>query len=156
MIANAELRRQYDRINGIATRAMSLFEPDDEMLSEIAKYNCVLCSGFLENSIAIMFSDFARNNTHNQNIINYVGKCLNRIQNPKKQVFLDLIQTFNFDWSGEFTEYLNHDERGSSINYIITERHRIAHGDNSEITMNRLIIHFSKAVEVVEFIESRL
>lgn len=155
MIANLELNKQHDRIVNLVSRASSSFAPDDEMLSEIAKYGCVLCSGFLENSISLIFSEFVKSNIQNQPIINYTNKCLNKIQNPKKGIIIELVKTFNFEWSNELEEFINQEERGASINYIITERHRIAHGDNSEITVNRLMIHFSKAIEVVKFIENK-
>ncbi|MDD3945244.1 MAG: HEPN domain-containing protein [Bacteroidales bacterium] len=155
MIANLALKKQHDRIIKLITRANNSFAPDDEMLSEIAKYGCVLCSGFLENSISLIFSEFVKSNIQNQPIINYTNKCLKQIQNPKKGIFIELIKTFNFDWSNELEEFINQEERGASINYIITERHRIAHGDNSEITVHRLMNHFSKAIEVVKFIEKK-
>lgn len=153
---NQEIIRQANRINDLLLKANELFSPEDEMRSEIAKYTCVLCSGFLENSISILFSTFIAANTSNQEIINYAQKCLNKIQNPKKDKILEIANYFNFEWQSELREFMLNEERGSSINYIITERHRIAHGDNSEITVNRLQLHFTKAVDVVAFIEEKL
>lgn len=155
MTASLELIKQRKRIVDLVSRASRLFEPDDEILSEIAKYGCVLCSGFLENSISLIFSEFVKSNIHNQPIINYTNKCLSKIQNPKKGIFIELVKTFNFEWSNELEEFINQEERGASINYIITERHRIVHGENSNITVSSLLEHFSKAIEVVEFIENK-
>ena len=155
MIENIELKRQHERINNLIIKANNIFAPDDEMLSEIAKYVCVLCSGFLENSIYHIFSEHVKGSTSCQPLISYTDKCLSRIQNPKKGIFIELAKSFNFDWQSELEEYINLEERGASINYLITERHRIAHGDNSEITINRLKVHFDKALEVVIFIENK-
>jgi len=153
---NQDIDRQLNRITDLLLKANELFLPEDEMRSEIVKYTCVLCSGFLENSMSILFSTFITSKISNQPVISYAQKCLNKIQNPKAAKILEIVGYFNFEWQSELREFINNEERGSSINYIITERHRIAHGDNSEITINRLQLHFTKAVEVVAFIEEKL
>jgi hypothetical protein len=51
MFINNELNRQLKRIEDLITEAKSRFEPDDELQSHMAKYICVICSGFLENAM---------------------------------------------------------------------------------------------------------
>jgi hypothetical protein len=47
------------------------------------------------------------------------------------------------------------DGRRDAINSIIANRHQIAHGETSRITLLRLKDYFSKAVQVLEFIEDQ-
>lgn len=154
MIQNIELNKQYQRIETLIHRTESVFEPDDELLSEMAKYICVVCSGFLENTLYEIFSDYVKKETSSSTLISYSEKCLSKIQNPKKQAMIDLSKSFNPIWGDELDAFLDQEERGSSINYIITERHRIAHGDDSQITIGRIKIHLKRIQEVVEFIEN--
>lgn len=153
MFNNIELERQYLRLNNLITETKNRFEPDDEMQSHMAKYLCILCSGFLENAIKSTLTDFAENKTNNEMVLAYVKSQLKRINNPNAKRIRETTKIFSSDWEERLNTFMQENDKASAINYIITDRHKIAHGKDSEITIRRIEQYFSKVVEVFVYIE---
>jgi len=155
MIHNLALRRESDKILRLIEKAEETFEVEDEMRSHMAKYICILCSGFLENAIHYIYSDYIRSETASVPIISYSSISINKVQNPNSEKFREIAKSFNPDWEVELREYLQAEERSTAINYIIRDRHKIAHGKDSDITLARIKEYHLKTVEVVKFVESQ-
>lgn len=81
---------------------------------------------------------------------------LKKVQNPDSERLRNIAKLFNPDWDPPLKEFLIAEERSSAINYIIRDRHKIAHGGDSDITLLSIKTHFDKAVEVMSFIEDQL
>ena len=64
---------------------------------------------------------------------------------------------FKEEWRTELEQYVNDDGRSEAIDSIMRHRHLIAHGryQESTISLAQIKAHISKAVEVVEFIETQ-
>ena len=127
---------------------------DLELQAHWAKYLCVLVSGFLENSLKELYGNFA-NRTASPQVASFVNSELRQIGNANTDRFLRTAEAFSKTWKQDLKEYLDNDGRKEAINSIIGHRHQIAHGGNSMITMVTLKEYFSKAVEVVEFVENQ-
>lgn len=155
MIHNLALRRESDKILKLIEKAEETFEVEDEMRSHMAKYICILCSGFLENAIHYIYSDYIRSETASVPIISYSSISINKVQNPNSEKFREIAKSFNPDWEVELREYLQDEERSTAINYIIRDRHKIAHGKDSDITLARIKEYHLKTVEVAKFVESQ-
>lgn len=155
MFNNEELNKQYSRINDLISIAKK-FEPDDELKSHLTKYICVLCSGFIENSIYHTFSDIAENNCSPSVVLTYAKSQLYRIQNANCEKIRALAKSFNSDWHEPLKEYLQDENRSTAINYIVKERHNIAHGRDSDITIFKLEDYLKKTTEVIKYIEEEL
>ena len=80
---------------------------------------------------------------------------LHTIQNPKTRAFTDLASQFKESWGGDLIKYVNDKGRREAIDAIMSNRHRIAHGNTSTITVVQIKEYFKKAVEVVDFIENQ-
>jgi hypothetical protein len=155
MIHNIALRGESEKIIRLIEKAEDTFEVEDEMRSHMAKYICILCSGFLENAIHYIYSDYIRNETTSAPIISYSTISINKVQNPNSDKFKEIAKNFNPDWEVELREYLQDEERSAAINYIIRDRHKIAHGKDSDITLARIKEYHLKTVDVIKFIESQ-
>lgn len=155
MFSNAELNRQYNRISSLIREAKR-FEPDDELRSHLTKYICVLCSGFIENSIYHTFSDIADSTCPPSVVLTYAKSELYKIQNANSEKIRALAKSFNPDWHDLLRDFLQEENRGAAINYILKDRHNIAHGRDSDITIIKLEEYLKKTVEVIKFIEDEL
>ena len=155
MIHNSELKKESEKILRLVEIAEDTFEEDDEMRSHLAKYICILCSGFLENAIHYIYSDYIKSETESSTVISYSTISINKIQNPNSEKFREIAKSFNVDWEPELREFLQNEERSTALNYIIRDRHKIAHGKDSEITLGRIREYHNKTVEVIKFVEAQ-
>ncbi len=152
MFNNQELNRQYIKISTLINVTKS-FEPDDEMQSHLTKYLCILCSGFIENSIYHTFSDIAEKSVDESVVLTYARSQLYKIQNANSEKIRALAKSFNNEWHDPLRDFLQENNRGSAINYILKDRHNIAHGRDSDITIGKLEEYLNKTVEVIKYIE---
>lgn len=155
MIHNEELRKQSEKILNLIDVAESSFEEDDEMRSHIAKYVCILCSGFLENAVHHIYTDYVKKETVSPAIISFATITLNKIQNPNSEKVRDIAKSFKPEWEPPLSTFLQAEERSTALNYIIKDRHKIAHGKDSDITLTRIKEYHKKTVEVVKYLETQ-
>lgn len=151
---NRELSRQLQRLNSLIARTDEASNSNLELQAHWAKYLCVLCSGFLENSIAEIYAEYARDSA-NSSVAGYVARQLDRIQNPNVQTILDTTYKFKKSWGDMLSDYIVKNGRKEAIETIMTNRHKIAHGEDSNVTILRIKEYLGKIVEVVEFMEKQ-
>ncbi len=156
MFANSELTRQNKRIQTLILKAKE-FEPDDELRSHLAKYLCVLTTGFIENAIYHVFSDIAQKSCPPSVALTYTKTQLYKIQNTKTEKIKEITKAFNPEWWNDgLRDFLQLENRSTAINYLFTERNNIAHGRDSEITIDKLEEYLKKIIEVVQYLENEL
>lgn len=153
MIHTEELRRQSEKIITLIETAESTFEEGDEMRSHIAKYVCILCSGFLENAVRHIYTAYVKRETASSSIISFATITLNKIQNPNSTKFLSIAKSFKPEWETALNTFLQAEERSTALNYIIHDRHKIAHGKDSDITLTRIREYHNKTVEIIKHLE---
>lgn len=151
---NRELTRQVQALKGLIERTRTACGDDLEMQSHWAKYLCVLVAGFLENSLNEVYSDFCRR-AASKPVANFAMSALSRIQNPKTNAFIEVATAFNKGWGAAIEAFLEDGGRKEAINSIMSNRHQIAHGRDSTITVARVNEYFLKCVGVVEFVEDQ-
>lgn len=150
---NHNLRNQIERLQILIRRSREASGDDFWLLSHWAKYLCVLSSGFLENSIREIYGEFVDNAP--QPIANYARRQLSNIRNPNEQKFFEIAQSFNPAWAEELREFTENGGRKDAIDSIISNRHRVAHGRDTTITVARLQDYLDRAIEVIDFIEEQ-
>lgn len=155
MFNNQELSQQHKRISVLIAKTEEL-DPDDELKSHLTKYICVLCSGFIENSIYHTFSDIAHKACQPSVVLTYAKGQLYKIQNANSEKIRSLAKSFNPEWHDKISDFMQDENRGAAINYILKDRHNIAHGRDSDITIGKLDDYFKKTVDVIKFIEQEL
>lgn len=124
--------------------------PDQEIQSHWAKYLCVLISGYLEYSVEIIFEKYCYENA-NEYVYNYVCSNLERMYNPWMKRIIELAKSFNEEW-GTRISLQTRGELRDSVDGIIKNRNKIAHGENSDITLRQLRTWYDNSNQVVRII----
>lgn len=127
-----------------------------ELQAEWARYICIVSSGILENSLKELYIEFAKQKA-SARIARYISSQISPLRNPKTQRFLDIASAFSQTWQAELEVFVGDNGRSEAIDSIMNQRHLIAHGKykNSNITMAGIKEYFSKAIEVLDFIEQQ-
>ena len=92
-----------------------------EVQAHWSRYLCILVAGFLEVSVQVVYSEYARGKAH-PNIISYVERKLREFQNPNMQRIGEVARSFSAQWG---TELERDTTIRDSINSIINNRHQI-------------------------------
>ncbi|MCI0487009.1 MAG: hypothetical protein L0229_10455 [Blastocatellia bacterium] len=150
---NRELSSQLQRLRWLFNKANAACGNDFEMRSHWARYLCVLSAGFLENSLKEIYGEFVRRAP--KPVADYATSMLSGIQNPNTTKFIETARRFKPDWATELEAFVDSNGRREAINSIMKNRHEIAHGRPSGITMSQIKDYLDKAVEVIDFIESQ-
>jgi hypothetical protein len=142
----AEIAQHQQRIDNL----FKLPPPSSlEVAAHWSQYLCILISGFLETSVQTVYGEYARVRAH-PNIVKYVEKQLRGFQNPNMQKITDLARSFSDTWAAELEQET---KIRDSVNSIIANRHQIAHGKSSDITLIRLRPWYQDAIRLVELIK---
>lgn len=151
---NRDLVRQKQALNGLIAKTQSATGGDVEMQSHWAKYLCVLVAGFLENALAELYGDYCKRSA-SPAVANFAARSLTRIRNPKTNTFIEVCGGFDKAWAESLEVFIEDDGRREAINSIMANRHLIAHGKDSGITVARVNEYFGKALTVLDFIEEQ-
>lgn len=76
----------------------------------------------------------------------------NRSTSASPERIKDLLGSFKKDWRQEIEKDLAED-LGEAINSVVKNRHRIAHGHDSQITFSQIRDYYIKAQELVNRVE---
>lgn len=143
---------QQQRLEWLMKQA-SVFQSDQlELQAHWARYLCVLAAGFLENALAEIYSTYAKS-CASPSVSNFVESVLAKIQNPKANKFVDTARAFDPRWVDNLTTFLLNEGRKDAIDAVMSNRHLIAHGKDSGISLARVKDYVKKSIEVIEFIE---
>jgi len=149
-----ELSRQLQRRHDLIQKTHSVSADDIELQSHWGRYLCVLVAGFLENALAQVYTQYVQNAAPAP-IASFAAVALSRIQNPNAQRFVETARSFHEGWGNELEACMEQNGRKEAIDSIMANRHRIAHGRDSGITVARVRAYLDRCVEVVEFIEAQ-
>jgi hypothetical protein len=125
------------RIENVLARSVEA-GVDDELRSSLARYACVLTSGYIEETVRTVLGQWCAGKSH-AHIGAYVSRQLEWFANPKYGRITDLLGHFSLAWRESFEAQLS-DEEKDAIDSVVSNRHQIAHGRNvgiSPIVMKR-------------------
>lgn len=153
---NFDLSRQHQSIKSLIARTSRATWEDIELQGHWGKYLCVLAAGLLENGLREVYADFAKR-AASPHVANFARQMLQSIYNPKSTRFVETARAFDPRWANELEGFLNKDGavRKNAIDSIMNNRHQIAHGRNTSISVARVRDYLDKAVDVIEFIETQ-
>ena len=89
-------------------------------------------------------------------VADYAAVQIAKVQNPKANRFVEIARSFKKSWADDLEKFVEDNGRKEAIDGIMANRHLIAHGQDSGITVARLSDYLNKAEEVLEFIEKQL
>lgn len=146
MLAIHQQKQRLDELFKVA-RTLS----DAEIQSHWSRYLCVLVSGFLENSVELCLSEYSKR-AANSSVSNFVSARLRGFQNPKMSAILELLGSFNPDWRMR-TEVATQGQLADSVNSIVGNRHKIAHGESVSLSMGSLAAYYRDAAAVIDLLQ---
>ena len=80
----------------------------------------------------------------NENVVNYVSHTLDRFSNPKMDKILHLFQAVDQDATDKLKGFADGKIK-ASVNRIVSNRHRIAHGRSTQITIAQVRSYYGDA-----------
>jgi hypothetical protein len=150
-----ELIKQHDQINLLLEQTALSTGGDLELQGHWGKYICILVSGFLENAISEVYVKFVTD-AASPHVAQYTISVLKKIQNPNSKKFIETASNFKKEWGSQLEEFFLKDtSRKDAIDSIMRNRHAIAHGKNTSISVVQVKKYFEKCVEVIDFIENQ-
>lgn len=152
---NRELNRQHQVIVSLIDSTNMFTSDNIELQGHWGKYLCVLVSGFLENAIFEIYSEYI-NSSASPNVRSFANKKLSGIQNPNSNRFLQTAQSFSKEWGDNLSDYFDsYPAQKSAIDSIMANRHQVAHGKPTNISVVRVREYLDRSVEVITFIEAQ-
>lgn len=143
----AALRHLIKRVgHDPSTRAL-------EMQSHWARYVCVLMAGYVENTVRDIYGQYVKKNSYSAPVIRYATKQLDGVQNPRPERLVAIASAFHPSWGRDLESHLGQNYRSDAINSIMSNRHLIAHGRSSNVTVGQINLYLGKVIEVAEFME---
>ena len=149
MTGRAEVARLRQRLDATFKRAGDLPpDSDSELLSDFARYLCVLVSGFLEQATIELLLEHVRNQA-SPSIQLHVERRLRQFTNANAQRLLELLGSFEADWRREMEAYLV-DEYKDAVDGIVDLKNTISHGRFVGVTIARATDYYGRVTDVVD------
>ena len=145
----ADVHRFEQRLKSLFDKASTLSD-DLELQAHFARYLCVLVSGYLEIAIAEVYSEYAERKGH-PNLATYVNRQMNRFQNPNMTKILGLVRDFNPAWA-EALQVLTQGEIKDSVDSVVANRHKIAHGESVGVSLAYARQYYRGAVQLIDLL----
>lgn len=123
--------------------------PDLELHADLARYLCTRTAGFVEKAVATMAIAHA-NGRSSPTVTRYVEKRTQRLQNLNKKKLLDFVRDFSPVWALELEQSFQ--DEMETVNTVVLNRHLIAHGGNSDISLVRMREYRDSVYVVVDWI----
>ena len=145
---NEKLLTQLRDIDFIRSNC-AIADTNIECQAHWGRYLCVMVAGFLENALYEVYRDYLDKT-------NRASVKVPRNQNPKSDDFVDRAGSYNQSWVNDLQNFMDQAGGGDAIDSVMAQRHQIAHGFTSTITVVQVTEYLSKCTQVVDFIEESL
>lgn len=143
-------QQRLDNLFSIIEEFASVRPFDDEILSHLAKYLCVVVCGFLEVSIRAIYFEYAQKKAE-KNVANYVSNRLKNFHSPNMEKVLKLTGAFNPNWRDSLETAVEVKIK-DSIDSLASNRHIIAHGGSVGITITRVKRYYEDVLKLITYI----
>jgi hypothetical protein len=154
MIQTPTVRSKADALSALFKRTLEDRSLPDFLAGPLGHYFCVAVAGFLETAHGDIFSSYVNNKAHPR-VAQYASSMLRSVNNPKATKFIQSAQRFDDAWARKLEAFVEEDSgrRRGAIDSIMSNRHLIAHGKNSNISIRQVRHYFESSLEVLTFIE---
>jgi hypothetical protein len=139
------------RVEAVFARAKRIEEDGDaEIRSDLARYLCVIVSGYLEKSVSEMLIQHARR-SGSPPLQRFVERSVGKFTNANCGKLMSLFSTFDPRWGSRLQAVLVDDVK-EAVDSVVANRHLVAHGENVGITYARMWEYYQRITQVVEVI----
>jgi hypothetical protein len=123
---------------------------ESEVLSDFARYLCVLVSGYLEKAVYELVLEHARKNG-GRSLQRFVEHRTKRFTNANTQKLRDLLGDFDSEWGSRFETEIDA-ELKDGINAVVKLRNKISHGDSVGVTYRVIFDYYIRVKKVINYI----
>ncbi|SRR6266446_108217 len=147
MTGRAAVASDEQRLDAIFARAGTL-QYDAELLSDFAKYLCILVSGYLEKSLAELVLEHSRQ-VGAPSLQRFVESKTKRFANANAERIAQLLGSFDPGWKSSIESFLV-DEYKAAVDSVVGLRNNIAHGVSVGVTYASMLEYYKRIKAVVE------
>ncbi len=151
MKGHGDCRRIEAEIKVILESSM---EVSDEIRASLARYACVLASGYLEAAMRELVASYTRKRG-SETLHRYIESTLGLFQNPNTEKILRLVGRFDPKCRRDL-ELSVEGQLKDSVDSIYSNRNSIAHGRLTGISLARVRTYYADARTVVKEAETVL
>jgi hypothetical protein len=124
---------------------------DDYLRSHVANYACVLLSGLLESAVREIVSACSER-TSAPRMSNFVKSRMEAFRNPDTEKISGLLSSFDKGIADRLETFWD-EEIKDAIGSIVGNRHLIAHGRDTTVTLSRVSEWHGCAQKLIAFLE---
>ncbi|WP_370895029.1 HEPN domain-containing protein [Janibacter sp. GXQ6167] len=143
-----EVKRRRDRLES-AVGLIDGSTQNGELLSHYARYVVVLVSGYVEQGVKELIREYSRNHC-DKRLQRYVGKQLDRVNVINPDRLKQLLDSLDPEWWPELEA--RHADDLQALSSIVTHRHKVSHGGDSEITVVTVRQYLSQVDPVMSWL----
>lgn len=122
-----------------------------ELQGHWARYLCVLACGFLEVSFKAVLVEVA-NRRGSSELSNFTEASLDRVRSPNMETIQSILAAFSKEWSDSY-ELKTEGQLKDSVNSLVGNRHLIAHGKDSGVSIVRVKNWYKDSIKAVRELE---
>lgn len=127
------------------------FSGDPIIKAYLTYYLCIRVSGFIEDCVRTIFSEYADRNSQNF-VRTFVEEKLRKFPNPTWSAIVSLTGDFSDGWATQLKARVDKPYQ-DAVDSIVRNRNNIAHGGTSSITLSELEGYYRDAMKVIEELE---
>lgn len=147
-----EVLREKQRLDHIFDMAHQL-NANDELIAHWAKYLCVLTSGFIENSIRMLLSQYTMSRA-SPPVVNYVESTVKGVRNLNDEKIAQLLGSFSAEWRDTFIQ-MRTEAQKAAIDSVVANRHQIAHGRFVGLTLGRMKQYYDEIIKAIALVDEQ-
>ena len=148
MTGRAEVGRLRQHLDTTFSRAGRL-DADPELLSDFARYLCVLVSGFVEQATIEMLIEYVRAHSDTR-IQRHVERSVRRhLTNLKAQRLIEVVGALDLEWRSALETFIV-DEYKDALDGIVDLRNQVAHGIHVGVTLPRVNEYYTRIKKIID------
>lgn len=150
-----ELKGLDRRIDELAVRIdhlVSLRKVEfEDSIADLNKYLCVLISGYAEKYFVYLIECYSSRSS--REIQRYIEIDFRRTTNVRMKKILDYLEKFSIAWHLDFQSDPDFERYEESIDYIVNNRNKISHGENTSLSKADLMFHRAVVKDMLKRLE---
>lgn len=146
-----ERKDMLDRLFEKATLLQENENVDEEIKSGFVAYLCVRSYVYVEFAVQTILKEYVSAVTNDGPIGNFVKEQLRINRALRRSELLNLIGKFSEEWRKNLRD-TTQGRLGDSLDSIVNNRNKIAHGDDVYISLRNLQSYFIDAQHIIELV----
>ncbi len=151
---HTDIVERKDTLDRLFEKAILLQENeiiDEEIKSGFVAYLCVRSYVYVEFAVQTILKEYVSAVTHDVPIGNFVKEQLRINRALRRSELLSLIGKFSEEWRKNLRD-TTQGKLGDSLDSIVNNRNKIAHGDDVYISLSNLQSYFSDAQHIIDLV----